>query len=255
MKRLLWLTLLMTAGCTSQPGPSPTPTAGTPTTGTSSPQAEAPRKPTRFVLLAEKGKVTKGTVLKAPCKLMLRAEGKATVVLAAFSGNQGESPEALRPQVLHLSDSEDVAEWSLTKAVDKGRLYVAVLPNDCDNASEISKLVDQWNQKEPRAQQIVHQRMVAWEQALDGKLVHMGQPTQETGGVTSHSAFTSNEETAMSPKAKAMERSNPARGGSPLAPVLNVGGKVADWRPYADSVEFSADKPGVYSYPIQFSTQ
>lgn len=252
MKRLLWLTLLMMAGCTSQPGPSPTPTAGTPTTGTSSPQAEAPQKPTRFVLLAEKGKVTKGTVLKAPCKLMLRAEGNATVVLAAFSGNQGESPAELRPQVLHLSDSEDVAEWSPTKAVDKGRLYVAVLPNDCDKANEISELVNKWN---PRAQQVVHQRMVTWEQALDRKLVHMGQATQETGGVTSHSAFTSNEETAASPKAKAMERSNPAGGGAPVAPIVDLGGKVADWRPYADSVEFSADKPGVYSYPIQFSTQ
>jgi hypothetical protein len=245
LKRFLWLTLLM-AGCTSQPDPSPTPTANTPT---SSPQAQAPQKPTRFVLLAEDGKVTKDTVLRAPCTLMLRAEGEATVVLAAFSGNQGESPQALKPMVLHLKDREEVVEWELPKALPQARLYVTVLPNDCENTSGLVQLVDDWSHQKPRARQLVHQRVLAWEKALDRKLVHTGQPTQETGGVTSHSAFTSNEETDIKPKAAAVN--NHAAGSPP--PSQYQGGKLADWRPYADSVEFSADKPGVYSYPIQFS--
>ncbi|MBS2040681.1 hypothetical protein JST97_37185 [bacterium] len=238
MKRLLWLTLL-TAGCATQPGSPST-----------SPQAANTKTLARFVLLNGQEKVNQDTRLKRPCHLKLRIEGEATVAIATFTGNQADSPGAMPPRVLQLQQKEDVLDWELKEPQGAGRLYIAVLPNDCDKAKELANLVDDWkNKTSPRANQVVRDKIVAWEQALDSELRHEGPALEDTGGVTSHSAFNGNYE-ATRPLARKV---------APILPPDGGGNEIKkdppDWRPMADSVECSAEKPGVYSYPIQFDTE
>lgn len=245
MKRLLWLTLL--AGC-SQTGPSPTPAAST---ATPTPQAAASPL-ARFALLNDKAKVKQDTRLSAPSHLTFRVEGTGTVVLAAFEGNKADSPHSMPPIVLQLKGDEQRVDWTLRQPMPSGRLYVAVLPEGCAKAKEMVELVQGWKANTaPKARQVTYDRLVAWEQAIDPSLRHEGEAIEVTGGVTSHSAFNGNVETSR-PKSAAVVNLQEAAGGRPLP----RGGKdEPDWRPQADSVESSADQPGVYSYPIQFASQ
>lgn len=234
MKRLL-LTLLA-AGC----APAPTlPNA------TSAPLTQI----ARFALLNGQDKVKQDSLLPVPSHLKFRIEGKATVVVAAFQDNQADSLESIPPLVMHLQGEEQSADWVLPKP-QNGRLYVAILPEGCANAREISKLIDDWKgQNAAGARKNLYARLTSWERDLDPALRHEGEAIEVTGGVTSHSAFNGNVETSR-PKAAVLRLEEPAAGGKAKGTRPEP-----DWRPMADSVECNAEKPGVYSYPIRFATR
>ncbi|MFN8607119.1 MAG: hypothetical protein U0931_06285 [Vulcanimicrobiota bacterium] len=191
------------------------------------------------------------------CHLKLRMEGKGLVVVSTFTGNGDDSPSQMPPEVRELNEGEDVIDWDLGKPIPNGRIYLAVLPLECEKAAELKKLIKGWQDKTaPKARHVVYNNMVAWEQALDKSLRHQGPDTPETGGVSSHSAFPGNIESAR-PKNKpsALRKAEPDGGGHGGPPPSQALKQLPDWRSMADSVEFSAENPGVYSYPIQFSTK